>query len=938
MGCGNSKVENKEVKKHKKLVFKELVRKKSRTKNTSNLNLNLKFRSKNSILEVSKDKQNLNTVKLIKKKKTKLENKDENPKDKQYNDLINHKFIQNISANKNGDIFKVFDFSSLKKRVSNGMEFNLKTLLSRRKIEMAVLDNKVIDCLNYSAKRIQRYFNDQKPPLDLSSYPKGQKWTDDIFPPTINTILGKNKRGKRIDPVNTRYNQVLSTFQVNPSDIIWLRPEEIFPGGIYTLFEESIDIDDVNQGNLGNCYFMSSLAAMCEFPQTISELFRYFNVHPQGIYEIVFNINGHWQIVIIDDYFPCFKSSKWPIFSKPHNNELWVMLLEKAWAKINGGYINIVGGWPNEVLETLTCFCNKSIDNQDPSEKDDLWEKILNADQNNHLITCSTINEKYIEEMGLISGHAFTLISAEEANIKGNIVRLLRIRNPWGFREWNGKWSDNSKEWDDEAKKAFRTYENKNDGTFFISIDDYKSYFSETQICKIKSPACTKSILIQKSRFEKPNMYELQLNRESAIDISAIKQSYRFYRNIPDGAEMTINIILVKKSDGSFIYIDSDSSSDNNPVIDVVLKPATYIIYFFANYKSSTFDKPREFSLYIVSNNYFALTDLGTDENYEILHEIISNTLKLEPKLDEGNVEVKTHDNLYILTINKFYNTSLGLFYIKNMSNKENYIKIKNENLNFIVFTKIPDVNEFLVTLEADEEMIICGERFQYFGEYWFKFTYNILPYSDTLKKSMVQFKIPPINIERIVEISNIITRKQLTDDEYDYFFKRHDIEINSITETFDYIKITKEYFTIKYPDYMILLEKFPSIVELDSVKFMDVYDNGDFTYFGEWKKDDDFIKHGRGITRYKDGSVHIGYLSNDLFNGFGIMAYKNGIVIEINFRNGNMDGEGNYYKDDQFKKCFYKDGIFEKFENSTMIMENKSDSNTRKLVNTLIN
>ena len=30
------------------------------------------------------------------------------------------------------------------------------------------------------------------------------------------------------------------------------------------------------------------------------------------------------------------------------------MLLEKAWAKINGGYINIIGGKTYEALEILT--------------------------------------------------------------------------------------------------------------------------------------------------------------------------------------------------------------------------------------------------------------------------------------------------------------------------------------------------------------------------------------------------------------------------------------------------------------------------------------------------------------------------------------------------------------------------------------------------------
>lgn len=63
--------------------------------------------------------------------------------------------------------------------------------------------------------------------------------------------------------------------------------------------------------------------------------------------------NGEWQEITVDDYFPCFPNGG-PIFSKGHGNELWVLLLEKAYAKIHGGYRNIVGGQPYEAMMDLT--------------------------------------------------------------------------------------------------------------------------------------------------------------------------------------------------------------------------------------------------------------------------------------------------------------------------------------------------------------------------------------------------------------------------------------------------------------------------------------------------------------------------------------------------------------------------------------------------------
>lgn len=91
------------------------------------------------------------------------------------------------------------------------------------------------------------------------------------------------------------------------------------------------------------------------------------------------------------------------------------------------------------------------------------------------------------DESGVISGHAYSLISIHEFLHKGKNVRLLKLRNPWGQGEWKGNWSDSSNLWTPELRKKIGCTE-ADDGTFFIPLEDYMSHFSATSICMENNP------------------------------------------------------------------------------------------------------------------------------------------------------------------------------------------------------------------------------------------------------------------------------------------------------------------------------------------------------------------------------------------------------------------------------------------------------------------
>lgn len=85
----------------------------------------------------------------------------------------------------------------------------------------------------------------------------------------------------------------------------------------------------------------------------------------------------------------------------------------------------------------------------------------------------------------MISDHAYSVIAAIEVDHpKDGKVKLLKLRNPWGHKEWLGDWSDNSDKWTPELRKQYNV-EQKDDGTFYISYADYINYYRATTICKV---------------------------------------------------------------------------------------------------------------------------------------------------------------------------------------------------------------------------------------------------------------------------------------------------------------------------------------------------------------------------------------------------------------------------------------------------------------------
>lgn len=80
-----------------------------------------------------------------------------------------------------------------------------------------------------------------------------------------------------------------------------------------------------------------------------------------GAFCIRFYDGGKDTVVIVDDTLPMYYSNH-PLFAKcKDSNEIWVPMLEKAYAKKYGDYSSIEGGLVHVALAELTNGAPKSI-------------------------------------------------------------------------------------------------------------------------------------------------------------------------------------------------------------------------------------------------------------------------------------------------------------------------------------------------------------------------------------------------------------------------------------------------------------------------------------------------------------------------------------------------------------------------------------------------
>lgn len=292
----------------------------------------------------------------------------------------------------------------------------------------------------------------------------------------------------------------------------WKRPKDICEDP--RLFVDGISSHDLHQGQVGNCWFVaacSSLASRESLWQKVIPDWKEQEWDPEkpnayaGIFHFHFWRFGEWVDVVIDDRLPTVNNQLIYCHSSSRN-EFWCALVEKAYAKLAGCYQALDGGNTADALVDFTGGVSEPIDltegdfANDEAKRNQLFERVLKVHSRGGLISASikAVTAADMEARlacGLVKGHAYAITDVRKVRLghgllaffKSEKLDMIRLRNPWGEREWNGPWSDTSEEWQkvskSEREKLGVTVQD--DGEFWMTFEDLCRYFTDIIKCRL---------------------------------------------------------------------------------------------------------------------------------------------------------------------------------------------------------------------------------------------------------------------------------------------------------------------------------------------------------------------------------------------------------------------------------------------------------------------
>eukprot|EP01041_Mallomonas_annulata_P005447 gene5447-10941_t len=361
--------------------------------------------------------------------------------------------------------------------------------------------------------------------IEKNCFRHNMKFIDTSFPPLKTSLYNVN------DEVYTS-NTIKLPPKINEDFIIWKRPCDYIIGP-FSIFPTDISNCQMRLGELSSVSFISTMSCFLQkshwhhiencfmssssninnvqlsntttitthhhhhhhsIPHELTDVATATTtISAAGVYEVRLFENGCVErVVVIDDMVPCAAvPGGGPVGTKTLSNDIWIILLEKAMAKVVFAFYSALHALqPHEIMATITgCPCiHKPLKSDDDDiietlKNGVLWSSLLRMFQMGGFMTATSTSTgptsdgtgtsqyqyqyqyqykykplaKQMEKRRkakafFLRDYSYGVTAMREI---GNL-RLVRIRNPWkpmdGDLDWDGVLAEDSPLWTDTLK------------------------------------------------------------------------------------------------------------------------------------------------------------------------------------------------------------------------------------------------------------------------------------------------------------------------------------------------------------------------------------------------------------------------------------------------------------------------------------------------------
>ncbi len=233
-----------------------------------------------------------------------------------------------------------------------------------------------------------------------------------------------------------------------------------------------------------------------------------------------------------------------------------------------------------EGVEDLTGGVSTTIIPSDILSKDTFWNESILKVNEEFLIGCGTTNwDDPLNEGrdGIHGGHAYSVLRA----VNYGKERLMLLKNPWGEQEWNGPWSDGSREWTAESIQALgHTF--GNDGIFWIRYEDVLKKYDVIWRTRLFSQDWKvvqqwTSLAVPWSSEYQDTKFEVKITQTTPSVLVLSKMDTRYFCGLVGQYEYQLSFRVNKAAEEDYIMRTLGGETwDRSTSCELTLEPGTY--------------------------------------------------------------------------------------------------------------------------------------------------------------------------------------------------------------------------------------------------------------------------------------------------------------------------------------------------------------------------